>query len=77
MTANDPQRYIVRLEIFAAAGHVDIDADAAGDTNGQLDAVLHELAQADPTELEDRTYRMLRFDLCDTCRGELLRRPLG
>ncbi len=77
MTANDPRRYIVRLEVFAAAGHIDVDVDATADAGQQLDAMLRDLVQADPTELEDRTYRMLRFDLCDTCRGELLRRPLG
>ncbi len=75
--ANDPHRFIVRLEVFAADGHVDLDREAATDGRQELDDVLRHLAAADPDEIEDQTYRMLRFDLCDTCRRALLTRPLG
>jgi hypothetical protein len=75
MEANAPQRFIVRIEVYAAAGHVDLDVEAgSGET---LDDVLRDIAQADPDEVEDQTYRLLRFDLCDTCRRNLLARPLG
>jgi hypothetical protein len=77
MNANDHQRYILRFEIYAAAGHIDIDAEEARGPQEGLKAVLEELAQADPDEVEDQTYRMLRFDVCDDCRRELLKRPLG
>jgi len=76
MEANAPQRFIVRLEIYAAAGHVDLDVEAAKPGEA-LEDVLRELAQANPDEVEDQTYRLLRFDLCDACRRELLERPLG
>ncbi len=77
MGANDPRRFIVRFEIYAAAGHVDLDAEAAAQPGKGLDEVLKELAKADPDEIEDQTYRMLRFDVCDACRPALLERPLG
>ena len=75
--ANDPQRFIVRFEIFAAAGHVDLDAVTSGHPGHELEEVVKELARADPDEIEDQTYRSFRFDVCDACRRELLRRPLG
>ena len=77
MDANDPQRFIVKLEIYAAAGPVDLDAQTASDVEGQWEKLVDDLARADPNEVEDRTYRCLRFDVCDTCRQELLKRPLG
>ena len=70
-------RFIVRLEVYAAAGHIDLDREASDDLPGELDRVLQGLAAADPDEIEDQTYRMLRFDLCDACRRRLLARPLG
>lgn len=75
--ANDPQRFIVRFEVFAAAGHVDLDAVTSGHPGHGLEEVVKELARADPDEIEDQTYRSLRFDVCDACRRELLKRPLG
>lgn len=77
MGANDAHRFIVRLEVYAAAGHVDLDASTSNDTTGDLAEVLDQLAAADPDEIEDQTYRLLRFDLCDSCRRALLAKPLG
>ena len=75
MTANDAARYIVRMEIYAAAGHVDLDAvEKSGETVAD---VIKQLAQADPDEIEDQTYRAMRFDLCDACCRVVLRNPLG
>jgi len=75
LTANDPQRFILKMEVYAAAGHIDIAADEAIETS--LSEVLEQLSNADPDEIEDQTYRCLRFDLCDACRRKLLREPLG
>ena len=77
LAANDRQRYIVKMEVFAAAEHIDLDADVSSDTGLELASVLNQLAKADPDEIEDQTYRSFRFDVCDACRKELLARPLG
>ena len=77
MTANDAQRFIVRIEVYAAAGHVDLTGDEKGGDERELDAVLKQLAAADPDEVEDQTYRSFRFDVCDACRRRLLSHPLG
>lgn len=76
MQANDPKRFIVRLEIYAAAGHVDLDEEATAAPREGLREIVRELAEADPDEVEDQTYRLLRFDVCDACRRELLERPI-
>jgi ribosomal protein L40E len=76
MGPNDPQRYIVKLEVYAAAGHVDLSDEAPQDIAGELDRVMESLATADPDEIEDQTYRAFRFDVCDRCRVALLADPL-
>lgn len=77
MGPNDAQRFIVKMEIFAAAGHLDLDAEAATHDESALANVIESLKKADPDEIEDQTYRAFRFDVCDTCRRILLDRPLG
>lgn len=75
--ANDSQRFIVRMEVFAAAGHIDLDQETGEDGDPDVQAVLKDLAHANPDEIEDQTYRLLRFDLCDACRRTVLKKPLG
>ncbi len=77
LTANDPNRFIVKMELYAAAGPVELDTPADADPSQQLDELLEVLAKADPNDVEDRTYRALRFDLCRSCHQTLLRKPLG
>jgi len=77
MGPNDSNRFIVKMEVYAAAGHIDLTPLGNTDTANELDAVMKQLAEADPDEIEDQTYRALRFDLCDTCRRQMLAKPLG
>lgn len=74
--ANDPRRFIVKLEVYAAAGHVDLTPDPHADPQREMDEIIKSLSAADPDEIEDQTYRCLRFDVCDTCRRSLLANPL-
>lgn len=75
--SNDNRRYIVKLEIYAAAGHMELAPDELSDPQRELEAVMKHLAQADADEIEDQTYRSFRFDLCDACRKLLIAHPLG
>lgn len=77
MGANDARRYIAKLEVYAAAGHIDLDKQGDADVALELDQVIRDLANADPDEIEDQTYRSFRFDLCDRCRKVVLEKPLG
>ncbi len=77
MGPNDAQRFIVKMEIFAAAGHLDLDTEAGAHDESTLADVIESLKKANPDEVEDQTYRAFRFDVCDACRRILLKRPLG
>lgn len=77
MSANDARRFIVKMEVYAAAGHVDLDEAHGSDPAGALADVVRSLATADPDDIEDETYRAFRFDICDDCRKAILRRPLA
>jgi transcription initiation factor IIE alpha subunit len=75
--SNDSSRFIVKMEIYAAAGPMELSDLAETDTEAELRATVEQLRTTDPDEVEDDTYRCLRFDLCRTCQRELLRHPLG
>lgn len=74
--ANDSRRYIVKIEVYAAATHIDT-SDEQLTSQESLEDILAELRDADADDVEDQTYRALRFDLCDRCRRVLLHDPLG
>jgi hypothetical protein len=74
---NDAGRYILRMEIFAAAGPVELNLESTGDPGDELSRLIRTLSIANPDEVEDRTYRSFRFDLCDDCRKKMIQRPLG
>lgn len=77
MGANDSHRFIVKIEVYAAASHIDISTTEVDGSDSQLEQVMQELADADPDEIEDQTYRSFRFDVCDACRRRFLSGPLG
>ena len=77
MAPNDAQRFIVKMEIFAAAEHMDLGVEAAEPDRSALADVIESLKKTNPDEIEDQTYRAFRFDVCDTCRRILLQRPLA
>ena len=75
---NDSDRYIVKIEAFAAAGPLEIaEDDLAQDPSAALTELIDDLKSADPNEIEDQTYRSFRFDLCPTCHRRYLKDPLG
>lgn len=77
MGANDENRYIVKLEVFAAASPMDVSSADTEDASGRLQEVLEQLRNTDPDEIEDKTYRSFRFDVCDNCRKHLIANPLA
>ena len=77
MSANDENRYIVKLEVFAAASPLDLTHDDTENASGKLQEVLEQLRNTDPDEIEDKTYRNFRFDVCDNCRKHLIANPLA
>jgi hypothetical protein len=74
---NDPQRYILRIELFAAAEHLQVSPqDLARDHRAEIQRILNQLQRANPDQIEDQVFRAFRFDLCADCHQRYLRNPL-
>jgi len=68
-------RYVVRMEVFAAADASDIDADSDRDYLQEIEDMLtHDAAE---NELDQDVYQQVRFDLCGDCRERFISNPLG
>ncbi|MBN1345757.1 MAG: hypothetical protein JXQ73_23895 [Phycisphaerae bacterium] len=75
---DDPNRFVVKIEVFAAADHITItQEDLKRDHRREIARLLEQLDKMDPDEIEDQTYRSLRFDLCRECHRAYLRDPIG
>lgn len=68
-------RYIVRMEVFAAADSGDSSVDDDRDYLQEIEDMLtHD--EADEA-LEETVYQQARFDLCGECRDRFVNNPLG
>jgi hypothetical protein len=70
------QRYIVKIEVYAAADGEDIAHDNLEDLDESLEQLTESLSQADPDEVEDANYRGFRFDLCPRCQRRYMSDPM-
>ncbi len=78
LNANDPRRFILKMEVYAAAAPLEFNKnDLAKDRTEEIERLVEQLSNADPDEIENQTYRILRFDLCRECHQMFLQRPLG
>jgi hypothetical protein len=75
----DDQRYVVKIEIFAAQDPAEItDADLDEDHMEAVSQLLRDMEEqiGDGEDL-DPAHHNFRFDLCPECRRKFLRDPLG
>lgn len=73
---NNETRYVVRMEVYAA---VDDDPANVADDPDHLEEIEDLLERMDDLddEADDQLYRLVRHDLCSSCRERLLSNPLG
>lgn len=71
--------YIVRIEAFAAVDPPEklVYLDKSGNFKEDINALLTEISETDPREIEDSVYKFFKFDLCRSCHKEYLKNPLG
>jgi hypothetical protein len=79
MGPGDDQRYVVKIEVFAAHDpgkitEADLEEDHMEAVSELLRAMEDNLEDPDLTE---PTYKHLRYDLCAECSQKFLRNPLG
>lgn len=75
----DPQselRYVVRMEVYAAADETVDDGADEHDAFVELQEVLQRAENGDADAEADEVYQQLRFDLCPECRKHVMSNPL-
>ena len=71
-------RYLVRIEVLAAADPLEITAeDLAQDHSEEMDQLLGECEKLSEEELMRDVYVRLEFDLCRACQKVYLSNPLA
>jgi hypothetical protein len=77
LLATEPVRYEVRIQVYAAYDPLEITLDdLTQDHRAQIRALLRDLEDRDPQEVEDGVYKEMRFDLCMACQKQYVRSPL-
>ncbi len=73
----DHQRYVVKIEVYAAADEGEIGGpDDLNELDDQIEQLTDSLSHADPDQVDDSTYRGFRFDLCPRCQRRYLTDPM-
>ena len=74
---DDPGRFVVKVEVFAAADPLTItEEDLKRDHRAEIARLIDQLERMDPDEVEDQVYRSFRFDLCRQCHEAYIRSPI-
>jgi len=77
LAENSVDRYIVKIEAYAAAPPLEITpADLEKDHSSEISRTIEQLKTADLDEVEDGVYRSFHFDLCKACHRRYLKAPL-
>lgn len=77
--AIDPRtelRYVVRMEVYAAADDGAEESLDEQDAFVELQEVLQRAEQGETDAEADEVYQHLRFDLCPECRKQVMANPL-
>jgi len=73
MSGNDPGRYVVKIEAFAAAAPLEItQEDLQQGHSGQIAEIIASLSEQSADQIEDAVYRAFRYDLCTRCHRKFL-----
>ena len=70
-------RYVVRIEVFAAAEQDQSDPDLMDKPDEIIQEMLQKMEQMSLKEIEDGNYRIFRYDLCRQCQRKYLDNPLS
>lgn len=71
------QRYVVRMEVYAALDTLEEEIDSDRDHLQELQDILESLDDSGEGQLDEQVYRHVRFDLCSECRNRFVKNPLG
>ena len=77
MQANDPARFIVKMEVYASLNPLEDGLDDDDDQLLEIQEILERMDDMEDERIGEDVYQQLRFDLCSDCRKAFLQNPLG
>ena len=79
LVPEEDDRYVVKIEIYAACDsmEVDDDDDLINDFEEDDDDNDDEVDNLDPDEIDSVEYKTFRYDLCSKCHSRFLQDPLS
>ncbi len=80
LVPEEDDRYVVKIEIYAACDSMDVDddEDLINDLEEDDDDVDEdEVDNIDPEEIDGVEYKTFRYDLCSKCHSRYLQDPLS
>jgi len=76
LVPEEDDRYIVKIEIYAACDSMDDDEELINDFEEEDDDD-DETDSFDPDEIDSIEYKTFRYDLCSKCHSMYLQDPLS
>ena len=80
LAPEEDDRYVVKIEIYAACDSMDADCEDEefiNDFEEDDDEGDDEVDNLDPDEIESIEYKTFRYDLCCKCHSKYLQDPLS
>lgn len=78
LVPEEDDRYVVKIEIYAACDSMDVDdEELINDLEEEDEDDDDEIDSLDPDEIDSIEYKTFRYDLCSKCHSMYLQDPLS
>ena len=82
LVPEEDDRYVVKIEIYAACDSMEVDDDEdlindLEEDDDDVDEDDDEVDNLDPEEIDGVEYKTFRYDLCSKCHSRYLQDPLS
>jgi len=82
LVPEEEDRYVVKIEIYAACDSMEVDDDEdlindLEEDDDEEDEEENEVDNLDPEEIDGVEYKTFRYDLCSKCHSRYLQDPLS
>ena len=79
LVPEEDDRYVVKIEIYAACDSMEVDDDLINDfeEDDEEEEEEEEVDNIDPEEMDGVEYKTFRYDLCSKCHSRYMQDPLS